>query len=250
MTRIWTRSAVAALVTLLSAAPAFAHTAPPPGGGCRVIRGAQTPDPVDDISVCRQDVYFHQGSAPLGNVAHQDPTALPSWNTTRPDGALHEGGAYVASADYDVIVEEGGAAGRPKFVGSFTGPIDTLGFRMYLLDPRSAALGSMNAVVHLEIDGEVLHDNFSGAGIPIPVVQEEGLYRLDGAFRNVYAAMEAMTLDLSPTKEHTVTFEIISWSLPSAGVFLYDADEAAAGLFINLEPTSMAGFTKIDLESV
>lgn len=248
MPRFLTRSTVAMLVTLLAAAPAFAHTPPPPGGGCRVIRGAQTTDPADDVSVCRQDVYFHKGSVPLGNLAHQDPTAIPSWNTTRPTGPLHEAGVYAASAEYDIFAEEGGKLGRPSFTGKFTGPIDTLGFRMYMAELQSAAFGVYEATVHLEIDGEVLHDNYTGERIFMPVVEEEGLYRLDGAFTNVYEAMKAMSLDLSPTREHTVTFEIVSWSFPSDGVFLYDADAVASGMFFNLEPSSMAGFTKVDVQ--
>jgi hypothetical protein len=233
------------------AAPAFAHVPPPPGGGCRQIRGAQTPDnPDDDVSVCRQDVYFHKGSAPVGNLAEADEAAIPSWDETKPEGELVDAGVYASSSDYDVIVEQGGAAGRPQFVGTFTGPIDTVGFRMYLREPIAEFLGSLNAVVHLEIDGEVLYDNWDGDGVGLALSgPDHEIYRIDAAFTNVYATMQSYGLDLSPTKEHTVKFGIIGWNIPSEGLFLYDAGDVAAGLMFNLEPTSMAGFTKINIEA-
>lgn len=180
MSRAWTRSSLAALVTVLAAAPAFAHTPAPPGGGCRVIRGAQTPDPADDASVCRQDVYFHRGSAALGNLSEANPAALPSWNTTRPATALPDGGVYVSSGEYDIFAEEGGPAGRAQFAGTFTGPLDTLGFRFYLRSPFDEATGgSLGATVHLEIDGEVIHDNYDTAAVDLPLVAEEDLFRID-----------------------------------------------------------------------
>lgn len=62
--------------------------------------------------------------------------------------------------------------------------------------------------------------------------------------------MDSIGMDLSPTKEHTVKIGIVGWFFPgSESVWLYDADDAAAGLFFNLEPTSMGGFTKIEIAS-
>jgi hypothetical protein len=249
MNRVWIRSAVAALAVAAIAGPAFAHTPAPPGGGCRVIRGAATPDPADDVQACRQDVFFHQAEAPIGNLAATGRAGLPSWDTTKPEGELAEGGAYVSSSELDIFAAEGSPAARAQFVGTFTGPIDTLGFRMYARSPFDEVNGSsLGATVYLEIDGEVIHDNYDTAAIDLPLVDTgENTVRIDGVFHKLYAYMESVGMDMSPTKEHTVKFGLVGWFFPgSETVFLYDADEAQAGLFFNLEPTSMAGFTKIE----
>jgi hypothetical protein len=251
MTRTWTRSALAVLVALLAAAPAFAHTPPPPGGGCRLIRGQATPETTDDVSVCRQDVFFHKGSAPIGNLAKTEQVTLPSWDTTKPTGLPAEAGAYVSSSEIDVAAQ-GDTAGRAQFTGTFTGTLDTLGIRMYLRSPFNevADASTLPATVYLEVDGEVLHNNYDTAAIDLALVETEGVYRLDAALRGLYGQMEDLGMDLSPTKEHTIKIGLVGWFIPgSETVFLYDADEFQSGMFFNLEPTSMAGFTKIDVQA-
>lgn len=250
MPRAWIRPALSALVIFAVAAPALAHEPPPPGGGCRQIRGEDTPeDPADDVSVCREDVWFHKGTAQVGNLAGFGQSTLPSWNTTKPTAELHDAGVYVSSSEHDIFVQEGGPAGRAQFEGKFTGPLDTLGFRLFARSPFDEVWtgNALPATVHLAIDGEVVYDNYTTAAIELPLQGDETLLHIDGAFHKLYDHMASLGLDMSATKEHTINFGVVGWFFPgSETVFVYDADEAQSGLYFNLEPGSMAGFTKID----
>ena len=251
MARSWMRPALAVLMSAAVAAPALAHVEPPPGGGCRLIRGAETPDnPDDDVSVCRQDVYFHKGSAPVGNLAATGQATLPSWDTTKPEGDLSEAGVYVSSSEADIFVEEGGTGGRAQWEGTFTGPIDTLGFRLYLRSPFNEAAdgNTLPASITLQVDGEEVFDSYDTAAVDLAMAgPDHDIFRIDAAFHKLYDHLRLIGIDQSPEKEHTVRLGIAGWFFPgSESAFIYDADDAAAGLLFNLESTSMAGFTKID----
>lgn len=249
LTRTWIRPALALLITGAVAAPALAHVPPPPGGGCRLIRGAETPDnSADDVSVCRQDVYFHKGSAPVGNLAETGQATLPSWSTTKPDGFLHEAGISVSSAEYDLLIEEGAAGGRAQWAGTFTGPIDTLGMRLFVRSPVDEVDGgAIAATVYLEVDGQVVYDNYDGEAVSLEIQgTDEPLAHIDATFHDLYPRLQALGVDVSPTKEHTIKLGVAGTLAGSDAVFVYDADEAQSGLYFNLEPASMTGFTKID----
>lgn len=249
MGRTWRRPGLAVLLAMLVAAPAFAHEPAPPGGGCRLIRGADTvDDPTDDVSVCREDVWFHKASTRVANLAGTGHDTVPSWNTTKPASPVAESaGIHVNAAVYDVLVAQD-ATGRAIFKGSFTGPLDTLAFQMYLRAPvQEAEGGGWPAVAVLKVDGEVLHDNFDTAAIDIPLKEDHEFRRMDGVFVNLYKTMADMGLDLSPTKVHDVQVEFVPWyfgDTPTA--MFFDAAEVPSGLIFNLEPGSMSGFTKIE----
>ena len=250
MGRTWKRSSLAVLLSMLVAAPAFAQEPAPPGGGCRLIRGADTvDDPSDDVSVCRQDVWFHRATTPVANLAGTGQDSVPTWNTTKPTGTFGSSGAiHVNAAIYDILVSQD-PTGRAIFRGSFTGPIDALAFQLFLRAPVYEASGdAWPAVAKLSIDGEVLHDNFDPGAIELPLKEANGFRRIDGVFTNVYDAMAGLQLDLSPTKVHQVQVEFVPWYFgDSHTVVFFDSAEVPSGLIFNLEPGAMSGFTKIDL---
>ena len=247
--RTWTRTGLAVLLSMLVAAPAFAHESAPPGGGCRLIRGAETvDDPSDDVSVCREDVFFHKASTRVANLAGTGHDTIPSWNTTKPSSSLAESaGVHVNAPVYDVFVGQD-PTGRAIFKGSFTGALDTLAFQVYLRAPVQEATGvTWPAVAVLKVDGEVVHDNFDTAAIGMPLKTDGQFRRIDGVFVNLYKAMGDLGLDLSPTKVHDVQVEFVPWyfgNTPTA--MFYDAAEVPSGLIFNLEPDSMTGFTQIE----
>ena len=249
MKRIWLGLAVAALA-VLGVAPS-AHAA---NGDCRLIRGAETPtDPTDDVTVCRQDVWLHQGAQRLGNLSGSQFDATgPTWSTTAPTGAYPASGSmYVAAAEYDIFVSQD-PTGRPIFNGTFTGPIDSIGFQVYLRSPFYEAESSpFGAELALTIDGQTLYDNFNAdAGVDIPMHAAGNLQVIDGEFTNIYDVLVADGIDVSPTATHTISFGINSWYFPGDTFVFYDATDAPSGLIFNLEPENAAGYTPVDVAAV
>ena len=243
--RILATAALATLTTLALVAPASAELAP----GCRLIRGAATvDDPTDDVQVCRQDVWLAKSSVPIGNAIATGQAAAPSWDTSAPTGALQDGGAYAGSSEADIFVAKADPAIRPTFQGSFTGTLDTLGFTLFLRDAFNEVNGgSLGAMVYLEIDGQVVSDNYDTAAIDLPMTPAGDLFRVKGAFTNLYGFMQDNGMDLSPTAVHTVKLGVVGWFFPaSETVFFYDSAPAPSGLVFNVESTS--GAVKIDVQ--
>ena len=250
--RTWLGLAAAALTTLSAAAPALAtHNGEQPPPGCRYIRGMATPeDHTDDVYVCRQDVFFHKGSQAVGNLNGIGQSTLPSWNTTAPAGAIQDAGVYVGSSEYDIFVAAGDPTARATFSGTFTGTLDTLSFRMHLRDLFNETNGnSLGAEIYLEIDGEILHDNYTTAAVELPIKTVGNYRRVDVAFTNLYDFMKSLGLDLSPTKVHTVKLGLVGWFFPgSETAFLYDSAEVPSSMIFNHEGT-LSGYTKLDLSA-
>lgn len=249
--RTWIGLTVAAFTTL-TAAPALAthegETAPP---GCRYIRGMLTPeDHTDDVYICRADAYFHQGDQQVGNLNGIGMATLPSWNDTAPTGPIQDAGAYLGSSEYDVASGGVDPTGRATFVGSFTGTLDTLSFRMHLRDLFNETNGnSLGAEIYLEIDGEILHDNYSTAAVELPIKPAGNYRRVDVAFTNLYDYMKSSGLDLGPTKVHSVKLGLVGWFIPaSETVFLYDSVDVPSSMAFNPEG-SLSGYTTIDLSA-
>jgi hypothetical protein len=236
--------AMTALAVLTVASPALANS-----GDCRLIRGADTPqDSTDDVSVCRQDVFFHQGQQRLGNLSGTQADATsPGWDATKPTVAYPQGGSmYVAAAEYDIFASQD-PQGRPTFTGTFTGPVDTLGFQVYLQAPFAAGSTTYPAELALVVDGVTVHDNFTTNAINIPIKTAGNFQRIDGVFTNLYDVMAADGIDMSPTAKHTVSFGLNSWTFPGDTAVFYDSSDAPSGLIFNLEPSNTQGFTAIDV---
>jgi hypothetical protein len=237
---------LAALTLMVAAAPAMAAS-----GDCRLIRGETTTDTTsDDVSACRQDVFFHAAGQRLGNLNGTGQDTIPSWNTTAPTAALSptSGAAYAGVAEYDIFVGENDPLARPQFAGTFTGAVDTVGFKIYMRVPFEEP-GPYGAELRLDIDGQPVYDNYSAsASTDVAMSASGNLFVVKGVFTNIYDYMVQNEMDTSATKQHTVSFGIVAWHFPaSEEVVFYDASDAASGLLFNLEPTSMAGYTKIDV---
>jgi hypothetical protein len=248
--RTWIGMGLAALTTLSAAAPAIAtHDGTTAPAGCRYIRGMSTPeDHTDDVYICREQTWIHKGTQQLGNLAGQGQSTLPSWNTTPPAGDIQSAGVYLASSEYDIFVAAGDPTARATFQGTFTGTLDTLSFQMYLRDLFNETNGnSLGAEIYLEIDGEIIHDNYTTAAIELPLKTDGDFRRVDVAFTNLYDYMKSLGLDTSPTKQHTIKLGLVGWFFPaSETAFFFDAVDVPSGIAFNPEGT-LSGYTKIDL---
>jgi hypothetical protein len=219
---------------------------------CRLIRGAATPnDPTDDVQVCRQDVWFHQAGTKLGNLSGAGQDTVPSWNTTQPAGSLQSGGgAGYATVRLLEILEPYNRSYRPTFEGKFTGTLDNLATTLYISSPLYQAVNiPWPMLVRLTVDGETVFEQ-SDLEIDVPMKAAGNLRKVEFALTNLYAAMEAVGLDLSATKEHTIELSVIQryWGDGHSIVF-YDASDAPSGQIFNLEPALLKPYTQIDAQA-
>jgi hypothetical protein len=210
--------AVLVLSTGASAAP----------GDCRLIRGATTPDPADDVRVCEQQTYFHRTAAGLANF-----NAVPTFNATAPTAS--DAAAYAAL----IGTIQASPQNRPTFQGNFTGNIDTIVVDQYLTIPvYQTLLGSYPINFNLIIDGTTVLNWAPAAGsevdAPLSATSEEGVYRMNFAIKNLYQAMDEIGMDLGDDVQHTVRIQMaaVYWG-DSNGVYWFDSTTRPSGLYFN-----------------
>ena len=238
------------LIAALFTTGLWATAAHAANGDCRLIRGADTPtDTTDDVTVCTQDVWFHQAQTKLGNLSGSDFGAdtIPSWDTTAPTASYQSGaGAGYATLRIVQIANGDNSGYEPTFQGAFTGPVDTLGVTAYLTCPLYQATGTdWPLLVRLTIDDQAVFDHMD-AYTDVPI-QGSDIGKVQFAITNVYAAMQANGVDLSATAQHTVKIEFLQnfWGDGHTVVF-YDAAEVPSGMIFNIDPADLTGYTVLD----
>ena len=228
-------------LTVLTAA--IAPSALAANGDCRAIRGAETPDPSDDVTVCRQDNWFHQATTKLGNgvAANQ---SFPSWNSTKPTASATQGagGGYVTnSITHQPAVAEDLRA-TATFVGSYTGVMDNLAVELYGFT-TPVVTGELN--IKLVVDSWTLFDGAS------EVTVEPGnnqLTRFRFVFTNVYDALRGFQDPGGPGTVHALRLSVNGrYVVNDPIVFVYDTSEVPSGLVFNHEPSELGRYAKIDL---
>ncbi len=219
-------------------------------GDCHLARGAETADTADDLTVCREDVWFHEGDSKAGNLADTDYGSLPTFDTNAPEDsvAAGAGGGYAGSSLYQ-LTEEEPRAYTPTFVGEFTGDLDTLLIDMYLFAPASTlgqymnedptgTLGTENfpwsVDLNLIVDGEPL---ISIGGQQLEL--EDGgnaVKRTRIAIVDILDAFEEAGL-VGKSDAHSIQLEITGTGLASnAAIWVYDTTEAPSGMVFNIAP--------------
>lgn len=218
-------------------------------GDCRLIRGAATPDPADDVEVCRLDTWVHTGGTRLGNLSAAQGT-VPSWDATQPTTSLQDGGGGYASVRFVEILLPRDTKVMPTFAGGYTGVLDNLATTIYLSCPAYQATATPYPLsVALTIDGETVVDRTpldTFVDVPItPVTEAYGYMKV--AFTNLYSTLAALGLDNAEGTQHTIEIQIMNqfWADGNA-VVLYDATDAPTGNVFNIETSKLSGFTKID----
>jgi hypothetical protein len=223
MARILRGPAAALLAVLVIATGAGAAT-----GDCRLIRGATTPDPADDVKVCEQANYFHRTGAGLANL-----NPVPTFNATAPTAT--DAVPYAALLGRLVATTPNV---RPTFEGSFTGNIDTLRYDAFVTIPVYQALGTYPLIFQLSIDGNVLINESPAAGseqeVPLAATSEDGIYKMSFAIKNLYQVMDANGLGLGDDVQHTVRISTTAlyWG-DSSGTYWFDSVTRPSGLYFN-----------------
>ena len=238
----FTRVSALVVLLMLSATAAFAAS-----GDCRLIRGADTPtDTSDDVSICRQDVWFHQAESKAGNAAAFGQGTYPSWNTTAPTASVQSGagGGYLAAAVIGQNVARDDSRGVPTFKGSFTGTLDNLGVTLFLFNNARTAEPTQAVWLQLNIDGETVYQTGDTADRTPIVPGSDVTLRTDFAFTNLHNAMAAKGLDTAPDAVHDVELIVSQWfSVNDNAVYVYDTSEVPSGMVFNLEAAPLKAFS-------
>ena len=237
------RLLLAALATVVLGSTAFAGN-----GDCRLIRGASTPDDAsDDVSVCRQDNWFHRATAPIGNAAGFGADTLPSWNTTKPATSVTggAGGAYATNSAFHQAAGPQDPRGSAVFQGTYTGVLDTIAVDLYAF---AAPVFTRDLNITLTVGGETV---YASNQIVNSVPGGQQVQKLSFAFTNVYSALETLGLPNEPATNHAIRVAVNGrYIINDPVVFVYDTSEVPSGVIFNLENTGMGAYTKIDLSAV
>lgn len=242
MSRI-TRLLLIAMAVLMASTAALA--AP---GECHLVRGADTADVADDVSVCQEDVWIHQADTKAGNLpAFAEPAgAFPSWDTNAPTESVQAGagGGFLAAAPYNQNVDRTDPKAAPTFRGTFTGPLDNMGVTLYLFAPGRQIDPTQAVHLTLNIDGEMVYQTGGEADRTPLQPAGDAVLKTDFAFTNIYNAMERAGLDTSPEAVHDVELIVSQWfSVNDNAVYVYDTTEVPAGIQFNLAPKPLKVFS-------
>ena len=216
-------------------------------GTCRLIRGASTPDPADDVSVCRSDVWIHQGSQRIGNPAGAGQGTFPSWNGTQPTGEFGAGAGGATVTHWGPSVTDANHA-PTTFIseGTVTGNIDNLAATLYLSAPIGETVyGDLYPHIRLSVDGQVVYEGGDDIGYLLPLSSSgTGVASIRFALTGLY---DVIGQENDPAKEHTVRLLIRGWTQGDEAVFLYDAGDVPSGFVFNIEPNKMGAYTKFEV---
>jgi hypothetical protein len=237
------RHASRIVLTLTALAVTTAPAALAANGDCRLIRGAATPDPADDVSICRQDTWFHQATTKVGNGVAAD-GASPSWNTTKPTASVTSGaggGYFTNSLTHQPTVPEDLRA-TALFEGTYTGTLDNLAIELYGF---TSPVYTSELNILLEVDTWTLYN------ASMEVRAEPGgdqVQKFKFALTNVYAALEGFQAAGGPDTTHTIRLAVNGrYVVNDPTLFVYDTSETPSGIIFNLETAGLNAYTKIDV---
>lgn len=213
---------------------------PDAGDDCRVIRGAETDDPADDVTVCREDVWFHATDTRLGNAG--DFTGYPTWDTTPPDTSVAggAGGGSLATSTFHQTTQPHDPKAAFVADGTYSGAIDTLAFELYLFPPA----GMAQEETTFRVDAQLTVDGTAIAAIgDLTVPMEtagEAVQRIRFVWTELAEAIEIWGLELEG--EHEVRVSVHGTGLATNGaLFVYDTTEVPAGMIFNVDPADLEG---------
>ncbi|MGH2693146.1 MAG: hypothetical protein ACRDHM_11725 [Actinomycetota bacterium] len=222
----------------------FGATALAAPGDCRLIRGAATPDPADDVEVCRQDVWFHQAETKLGNVGATGETSFPSWNTTKPATSVSggAGGGYLGHWAGDFAVEEYLAETTATFEGTFTGNLDNAAVTLYLFAPAYNASGATEYAMRtqLVVDGVQLYTSDFVNGDAVNISSGgTGVLKVDFVFVGLFGLLGPAPGD------HQIRLSVTPYFPGDEAMYVYDTSEVPSGIAFNLEPSGLTSYTQL-----
>ncbi|HEV3473998.1 MAG TPA: hypothetical protein VG602_01350 [Actinomycetota bacterium] len=219
-------------------------------GDCRQIRGAATPDdPSDDVSVCRQDAWFHTTDlkTKVGNLAGFGAGIFPTWTNTKPGGTGSEAGAgvYATNSTFHQLVAPQDPRGSAVFEGKYTGTLDNIAVTLYAFVPP---IFTRDLNLELTIDGVQV---FAGNAVVKGADGGSGTQKLTFAFTNIYEALDGAAKAGDASTEHTIKVAANGrYIVNDPAVFVYDAPQWPSGLIFNVEPEGLADYAVIDVFGV
>lgn len=229
------------LLALTAGALAFGPVAVDPDAeeSCTVIRGAETTeDSTDDVTACRQDVWFHGAGVPADNLDNAQGT-FAEWDTTPPAASVTAGAgngllANSTTHQFGTPFDE-----RVSFVaaGSFDGAIEALIVELYLFTPGTNVDDPENPVVRgdFSVNAQLLVE-----GTPVQTLDDrvvtlepagEAVQRITFAFEGLSDTIELIgELDTA----HDVEVRVHGTTIVSdTAIFVYDTTEVPAGMVFN-----------------
>jgi hypothetical protein len=229
------------LLVLTVGALAFGPVAVDPDAeaSCTLIRGAETPDDTtDDVSACRQDVWFHGAGLPADNLDNAQGT-FAVWDTTPPAESVTAGAGNGVLTSSTLHQQSTPFDERESFVaaGSFDGAIEDLIVELYLFTPGTNVDDPENPVVRgdYSVDAQLRVDGFAIQTLADHVVTLEpagdAVQRITFAFRGLSDTIELIS-DLDAT--HDVEVRVHGTAIVSdVAVMVYDTTEVPAGMVFN-----------------
>lgn len=206
---------------------------------CTLIRGAETADePTDDVTACRQDVWFHAAGLPADNLDHAQGT-FAGWDTTPPGASVTAGAGNGVLANSVLHQQATAFDERESFVaaGSFDGAIEDLIVELYVFTPGTNVDDPENPVVRgdYSVDAQLKIDGFAIKTLADHVVTLEpagdAVQRITFAFEGLSDTIELIG-ELDAT--HEVEVRVHGTAIVSdAAVFVYDTTEVPAGMVFN-----------------
>lgn len=205
---------------------------------CRLVRGADTTeDATDDVEVCRGQVWFHQATTKIANLAGQGQDSLPSWDTNPPQTSVTggAGAGYLGSSLYQSTGEPDPTY-HPVFEGTYTGPIDTLLVDFYLFPPNRMVENATGQTDFFRVDANLIVDgNLFATYGQLHVPLEDGgnaVKRIRFAWQDLYRAFEQQRI--AGAGEHTVRLEIVGTGIGTDGaIWVFDTTEVPSGIIFN-----------------
>lgn len=234
-------SVLISLLALAAGALAFGPVAVDPDAeeSCALIRGADTTDDSsDDVTACRQDVWFHGAGLPADNLDNAQGT-FAAWDTTPPAASVTEGAGNGVLANSTLHQQSSPFDERESFVaaGTFDGAIEDLVVELYLFTPGTNVDDPQNPVVRgdYSVDAQLSVDGFAVKTLADHVVTLEpagdAVQRITFAFRGLSDTIELVG-DLEAT--HDVEVRVHGTAIVSdAAIIVYDTTEVPAGMVFN-----------------
>jgi hypothetical protein len=219
-------------------------------GGCRLIRGAATPDTADDVQVCREDVWFHEGGSKVGNLAFTGQVSYPAFDTTRPTASIQSGGgaAYFGNELTQYGLGQDHPVHSVWFEGTVDGPIDNLAVDLYVITPGGdPVIGQYRLYTTLRVDGTTIYRSpYVGGDVATfsPGGQLGGAIRF--AFTDLYEALEAS--DLAGAAQHSVRLAVSPYFVGDDAIYLYDSTDYPSGGIFNIQPTFLGAYSRIQVQ--
>jgi hypothetical protein len=235
------------LMGMLSLIVLTASSALAEPGDCRLIRGEATPDDAtDDVSVCREDVWFHQAETKAGNLGATEHSGFPSWDPTAPATSVTggAGGGYLAEWTGDFLVEEYFEETTPTFEGTFTGDLDNAAVTMYLFAAYEAPT-DLSIRTQVVVDGVQLYSSDFTNGDSVTLTSGgDAVLRVDYVFTDLYDSMRAMGLH-GEDREHDIRVSFTP--LEDEALVVYDTTEVPSGIIFNAEPEALEAYTELEV---